>query len=134
MVATCWLLVASKSLNVIHNVSVVFILITQFNTWVLCATHYVCMCAQLPSCVQLFVTPWTVAHQAPLFMGFPSNPILEWFAFPTPGDLPDSGIKPAPPACPALAGRFFTPEPPGKPYTLCITPNNPSNTHEVLLL
>ena len=35
--------------------------------------------------------------------------ILEWLSFPSPGDLPDPGIAPA------LAGRFFTPEPPGKP-------------------
>ena len=48
-----------------------------------------------------FATPWTVTHQAPLSMGFPS-----------PGDLPDPRIKPA---SPALAGRLFTTEPPGKP-------------------
>ena len=38
--------------------------------------------------------------------------ILEWFAFLSPGDLPDPGIKPA---TPVLAGRFFTAEPSGKP-------------------
>ena len=41
--------------------------------------------------------------------------ILEFLPFPTPGDLPDPGIKPASFAYPALAGRFFTTEPPGKP-------------------
>ena len=35
--------------------------------------------------------------------------------FPIPGDLPDPGIKPMSPASPALAGRFFATEPPGKP-------------------
>ena len=40
--------------------------------------------------------------------------ILEWVAIP-PGDLPDPGIKPSFPMSPALAGRFFTTEPPGKP-------------------
>ena len=37
------------------------------------------------------------------------------FPFPTPGDLPNPGIEPAAPASPALAGGFFTTEPPGKP-------------------
>jgi len=41
--------------------------------------------------------------------------ILEWVAMPSSGDLPDSGIKPASLKSPALAGWFFTTEPPGKP-------------------
>ena len=41
--------------------------------------------------------------------------ILEWLPFSSPGDLPDPEIKPAFLASPALAGRFFTTEPPGKP-------------------
>ena len=41
--------------------------------------------------------------------------ILEWLPFPTPGDLPNPGIKPMFLASPALAGRFFTTAPPGKP-------------------
>ena len=43
--------------------------------------------------------------------------------FPTPGDLPDPGIEHTSSASPALAGRFFTTETPGKPhkiYTICI--------------
>ena len=40
--------------------------------------------------------------------------IAEWLSFPPPGDLPDLGIEPTSPASPALAGRFFTTEPPGK--------------------
>ena len=40
--------------------------------------------------------------------------ILEWVAVPSPGDLPDSEMEPASPVSPALAGRFFTTEPPGK--------------------
>ena len=40
--------------------------------------------------------------------------ILEWFACPPPGDLPNPGIKPASLASPVLAGRFFTTAPPGK--------------------
>ena len=67
------------------------------------------MCAQLRSALQ---PHWTVARQAPLSMGFS---ILEYWSglpFPTPGDLPDSGVEPA---SPVSAGRFFTTEPPGKP-------------------
>ena len=41
--------------------------------------------------------------------------ILEWVVIPLPGDLPDPGIELAPPASPALVGRFFTSEPPEKP-------------------
>ena len=40
--------------------------------------------------------------------------ILEWVVMPLPGDLPDPGIKPASLISPALAGVFFTTEPPGK--------------------
>ena len=63
------------------------------------------------SCVQLFVIPGTVALQAPLSMGFPKQEYWSELPFPTPGDLPDPGIKPIPPA---LAGGFFTTAPPGK--------------------
>ena len=69
-------------------------------------------CAQLLSHVQLFTTPWTVAHQAPLSIGFSRQAYRTRLPFPTPGDLSDPGIKPE---SPALAGRFFTTEPPGKP-------------------
>ena len=72
------------------------------------------MCSML-SCVQLFVTPWTVVHQAPLSMVFFRQEYWSGLPFPTPGDLPDPGIKPM---SSALAGRFFTTEPPGKPTSL----------------
>ena len=57
-----------------------------------------------------FVTLWTVAHQAPLSMGFPRQEYWSGLPFPSPGDHPAPGIKPT---SPALAGRFFAPEPPG---------------------
>ena len=60
-----------------------------------------------------FATSWAVARQASLCMGFPRQEYWSGLPFPSPGDLPDPGIKPAPPA---LAGGFFTPESPGKPY------------------
>ena len=59
-----------------------------------------------------FATPWTVAHQAPLSMGFPRQEHWSGLPFPSPGDLPDPGIKPV---SLALAGGFFITEPPGKP-------------------
>ena len=57
------------------------------------------------NCVQLFVAPWAVAQQAPLSMEFPRQGYWNGLPFPSPGDLPDRGIKPL---SPALAGRFFT--------------------------
>ena len=59
------------------------------------------------SVVSDFMTPWTVAHQAPLFMGFSKQEYCSGLLSPAPGDLLHVGIKPAPPTSPALAGRFF---------------------------
>ena len=56
------------------------------------------VCAQ-----SLFVTLWTVAHQAPLFMGFPRQEYWSGWPFPPPGDLQDPGIELTPPASSALA-------------------------------
>ena len=58
-----------------------------------------------------FVTPWTVARQVPLSMKISRQEYWSGLPFPSSGDLPDPGIKPL---FPALAGGFFTPEPPGK--------------------
>ena len=74
------------------------------------ACAYSCML----SVVWLFVTPRTVAHQAPLSMGFFRQEHWNGLPFPPPGDLPHPGIEPVPSVFPALAGGFFTPEPPGK--------------------
>ena len=41
--------------------------------------------------VQLFLTPWTIAHQAPLSMGFPTQEYWSGFSFPPPEDLPNPG-------------------------------------------
>ena len=51
------------------------------------------MPAQALSHVQLFGTSWTVARQAPLFMGFSRQEYRSGLPFPSPGDLPDPGIK-----------------------------------------
>ena len=58
-----------------------------------------------------FVTPWTVACQAPLFMGFPGQEYWSGLPLPSPGHLPNPGIEPT---SPALAEGFFITEPPGK--------------------
>ena len=55
------------------------------------------------SCVQHFVTPWTVAHQAPLFMGFSRQEYWSGLPFSTPGKLPDPRIEPV---SPELTDRF----------------------------
>ena len=67
---------------------------------------------------QLFVIPWIIAHQSHLYMGFSRQEYWKGLPFPTPGDLPDPGIKPASLEPPALAGGFFTAKLPGKPLTL----------------
>ena len=61
-----------------------------------------------------FLIPWTAAFQAPLSMEFPKQVLWNGLQFPSPGDLPDSGIKPV---SLTLAGGFFTTEPPGKPMS-----------------
>ena len=71
-----------------------------------------CMCAQL--C--LFVIPWTIASQPPLSMRFPRQEYWSGLSFPSPGDLPSSGIELV---SPESAGGFSITEPPGKPMTLC---------------
>ena len=55
----------------------------------------------------------TVAHQTPLSIGFPRQEYWSGLSFSPPGDLSNPGIKPT---SPALAGRFFTTAPPGKPF------------------
>ena len=61
--------------------------------------------------VQLFATPWTAAHQAPLSREYPGW-ILEWVTISSPGDLPHPGIKAASLVSLALAGSFFITVPP----------------------
>ena len=60
------------------------------------------------SCVWHLATPWTVAYQDPLSMGFSRQEYWSGLPFPSPGDLPNPGIKPASLTSLALAGEFFT--------------------------
>ena len=64
------------------------------------------------SCVRLFATPWTVAHQAPPSMGFSRKEYWSRLPFPSPGDLPNPGIEPR---SLTLQADALTSEPPGKP-------------------
>ena len=76
---------------------------------------YACM-LRCFSHVWLFVTPWTVVHQVPLFMGFSRQEywsLSRWeywsrLPFPSAGDLSNLGIEPICLTSPSLAGRFFT--------------------------
>ena len=60
----------------------------------------------------LFVTLWTIAHQAPLPWGFSEEEYWSGLPFPPSGDLPNPGIKPR---SPALQADSFPPKPPEKP-------------------
>ena len=68
---------------------------------------------KLLSRVWLFVTPWTVAYEAPLSMEFSRQEYWSGLPYPSPGDLPDPGIEPRSPAWEADA---LPSKPPGKPY------------------
>ena len=67
------------------------------------------------SCVQLFTTPWTVAHQAPLSMGSSRREYWSGLPCPPPGDLPDPGIKLSCTISPEFQADSLPTEPPGKP-------------------
>ena len=77
--------------------------------WSLCVC--VCVCAPF-SYVSFLFTPWTVAHQSPLSVGFPREENGSWLPFPSPGDLSDPGIKPR---SLALWADALPSEPQGKP-------------------
>ena len=61
--------------------------------------------------IWLFATPWTVAYQAPLSMGFSRQEYWNGLPFPSPGDLPNPGIEPR---SPTLQADTLPSEPPGK--------------------
>ena len=70
------------------------------------------MCVKSLSCVRLCATPWTVDYQAPSSMGFSRQEYWSGLPFPSPGDLPNPGIKPG---SPALQANSVPAEPPEKP-------------------
>ena len=78
-----------------------------------------CACACALSHIQLFATPWTVPHQAPLSMGFSRQEYWSGLPFPTPGDLSDLGIRTG---SPTLQVDSLLRVPPGKPSVdICTT-------------
>ena len=130
----CWLYRASPFLatkNIVNLISVlttwgypcvesslVLLVITKtllqqhkkrLNTWTSPDGQYQQQLHSL-SRVWLFATPWTVAHQASLSMGFSRQEYWSGLPFPSPGDLPDPGIKPK---SPILQADALTSEPPG---------------------
>ena len=72
-----------------------------------------------PTLAHPLPTPWTVAHQASLSMGFSRQQLWSGLPFPSPGDLPDPGIKPV------LQADSLLSEPPGKQFVECDT-NSPA--------
>ena len=83
----------------------------QFLTTIAMCSGFVLSCSVKGS----FVTLQAIAHQAHLFMEFFRQEYCSGLPFPTPGDLPNSGIEPP---SPALALRFFTTVLPAKPQLL----------------
>ena len=82
--------------------------------WFVCfASFFVHACLVTQLCLTLD-TQWIETHQASLSMEFSRQEYWSELSLPTPGDLPNPGIKPVSPVLPALTGRFFTTEPPGK--------------------
>ena len=76
---------------------------------------HISACACKVSCIQLFADPRTVAHQAPLFIGFSRQEYWSGLPYPPPGNLPDLGIEMSLVSL-ALTGGFFTTVPTGKPW------------------
>ena len=70
--------------------------------------------------VLLFATPWTIAHQIPLSMGFSRQEYWSGLSFPSPGDLPNPGIEPQ---SSALQTHSLPCEPPGRQNYLTIQVN-----------
>ena len=77
------------------------------------------------------VTPYTVAHQAPLYMGFSRQEYWRGLPFPPPEDLPDPVIQPV---SPNLTGRFLTSSSPGKPSVRYKLSNTRGKTKDFVLL
>ena len=67
---------------------------------------------EVPKWCPSLVTPWTVAHRAPLSMEFPRQEYWSGLPFASPGDFPGPVVEPT---SPTLAGGLFTAEPPEKP-------------------
>ena len=92
-----------------HSYFFIFHFLNFYNV-VLVSAMWVSEWVKALSRVQLFATPWTVAHQAPPSMGFSRQEYWSGLPFPSPGDLPDPRIEPR---SLALQEDSLTSEPPG---------------------
>ena len=88
------------------------VLISMPVTWRFLISQWKCWSL---SRVRLFATPWTVAHQALLSMGLSRQEYWSGLPFPSPGELPDPGIKPV---SPELHTDSLPSEPSGKPFII----------------
>ena len=102
----------AKSFEVILDSSLTLASLTQSSRKHWGPAFSVGSVCESPSCVQLFATPWTVAHQAPLSIEFSRQEYWSGLPFHSPGDLPNPEIEPG---SPTLRADYLPSEPPGKP-------------------
>ena len=96
--------ISSSSLLTLSQLIVLFFSLEMFYYFLM----HACLLSRF-SCVQLFVTLWTVAGQAPLSMGFSRQECWSGLPCPASGGLPYPGIQPTSLLSPPLVGRFFSP-------------------------
>ena len=89
------------------KISLIFVSVLSELQW----NYPVCVCVSCSVISSSFTTLWTVTHQVPLSMEFSWQEFWSGLSFPSPGDLPDQGIKPR---SPALQAGSLLPEPPEK--------------------
>ena len=95
--------------------------------------YHIVVVVRWPSHVRFFAAPWTIACQALSPWGFSRQQYWSELPFPSPGDLPGPGKEPI---SPALAGRFFTIESPGKPnyhFTVLLIVTLEITTNSIIL-
>ena len=115
-------------LNNSHN----FSLLQQLKKWLGSFWYIACtLRTQSLSHVWLFATPWTIARQARLSMGFPRQEKKIGFLCPPPGDLPDPGVKLTSLKSPALGSKFFTTSTTGSPTGIEYLPSNNTTKDEL---
>ena len=103
---------ATKGVWVQINILFSYCKLRSVSSWCFESCRLICVCAQSLTGVWLFATPWTVAHQAPLSMGFQRQEYRSGLPFLSPGDLLNPGIKPGLLHC---RQSLLSSESPGKP-------------------
>ena len=119
----CSFVLISQTLRALRGAGACFSSLSPTNNFLLFLLMYPCslvkffpcmMCAKSLSTVRLPATPWTVARQAPLSMGFSRKKYWSGSSCPPSGDLPDPGIEPKS-HVPCIGDGFFTTSATGKP-------------------